>query len=107
MRALVHFRVFAVFFILFCAPGWQPADAVQVAPPFEVFGKLPQFENAALSPSGERVALVATIGEVRRLVVLEGGKTPLLNVGVGDSKIWSIQWAGEGHLLLGTSSTVA
>ncbi len=39
------------------------------AAPLELYGKLPTIETLALSPDGENIALIATSGEVRRIIV--------------------------------------
>ena len=43
-----------------------PAFAV---PPIEDYGKLPAIEQAQLSPSGERLAFIAVVGDSRKLFV--------------------------------------
>jgi dipeptidyl aminopeptidase/acylaminoacyl peptidase len=76
------------------------------AAPVEAYGKLPtiQADQFALSPAGDRIAFVASAGAGRQLVVRElTGKT-LMAVNITKNKIRYLRWAGEGHVLLGTSS---
>jgi len=80
------------------APAW--------AAPLAAYGKLPSIEQATVSPSGHAVAVVMTNGEQRNIVVkdLASGKITL-NGFVGDHKIRNVQWAGDSHLVLVSSST--
>ena len=53
------------------------APALAAPPPVEAYGKLPAVEQVRLSPSGQRYAFIAVIGEQRRLVaVTADGETP-------------------------------
>jgi dipeptidyl aminopeptidase/acylaminoacyl peptidase len=88
------------------APG---AGVVQAAP-VEAYGKLPTIEPGqfALSPAGDRIAFVATAkgGAARQLVVRElTGKT-LMAANISKNKVRYLRWAGETHVLLGTSATL-
>lgn len=87
---------------LFAAPVAAPA-----APPIETYGRLPGFEMAALSPSGDRVAIVGGIGEKRRLIVTDRNNKLLLSADIGTFKCRSVEWAGENNVLVRTSQTVA
>jgi hypothetical protein len=53
------FGLLAAFLLL----GGRPACA---APPVEAYGRLPGIDEIHLSPSGERYAFIATVGEKRR-----------------------------------------
>jgi dipeptidyl aminopeptidase/acylaminoacyl peptidase len=75
-------------------------------PPLDVYGQLPGFEMAAISPSGEHIAVVGVIAEARRLIVVDKNNEPVLAVPVGAQKIRNVSWAGEHRLLLETSHTV-
>ncbi|WP_340315997.1 alpha/beta hydrolase family protein [Rhizorhabdus argentea] len=76
------------------------------APSIALYGNLPGFEMAAISPSGERVAIIGAAKEARRLVVSDKDNNILLDVPVGNPKIRGINWAGENKILLQISSTV-
>jgi dipeptidyl aminopeptidase/acylaminoacyl peptidase len=79
----------------------------RAAPPIEAYGALPGVETLRLSPSGDRYALIATVDEARRLVVATVAGEVLLSAKLGTTKIRSLLWAGEDHLLIFTSATVA
>lgn len=74
-------------------------------PPLAAYGQLPGVEMMALSPSGERLAIVGLAENVRRLVVLDANKKPLLAIPVGDAKVRGIYWAGEDRVLIMKSET--
>ena len=82
------------------------AAPTTAAPPLEVYGKLPGYEMAAMSPSGNRVALFGIVDGKRQLLVLEGNKL-VQAIMVGNEKIRSVSWAGENYILLRYSQTVA
>ena len=78
--------------------------AARAAPPLAAYGDLPGIEMAALSPSGERLALVGAVGPDRRLVIIEGGR-PVMTSPVSEQKVRRIAWAG--FSLMAGSSAVA
>ena len=81
--------------------------SVAAAPPLAVYGKLPAFERAALSPSGDRLALIGVVGDARTVIVLDQNQKPFLSFPVGDAKIRSLSWGGEEFVLLRVGETVA
>ncbi|HKC16541.1 MAG TPA: alpha/beta fold hydrolase [Steroidobacteraceae bacterium] len=97
-RSVVRF----LFSMLCCLSliGTAPA-----APPLEVYGGLPGVELLSLSPSGEKYALVAVVGETRKLVVLSYDGKVLSAASAGAAKVRGIGWAGEDHLLVVVNST--
>jgi dipeptidyl aminopeptidase/acylaminoacyl peptidase len=74
------------------------------APPLDVYGRLPETEMVAMSLSGKRIALVATVKDQRRLIVLEDGKV-ILSQPFGDQKVRSLRWAGDENVLMQVSRT--
>jgi dienelactone hydrolase len=77
-------------------------------PPLKAYGDLPGFETAALSPSGDRYAVVGTLGEQRKIAVVStADDKPLIIGDVGDSKIWALEWAGEDKVVVHGSGTYA
>jgi len=82
------------------------APAAAAPPPLSVYGNLPGFETAALSPSGDRIALVGVVDGARRLLVVDKDNKALLASAVGDKKVLSIDWGGEDKVLVRTSHTV-
>jgi dipeptidyl aminopeptidase/acylaminoacyl peptidase len=87
-------------------PAFLAPPAAAAPPPLSIYGNLPGFEMAALSPSGDRVALVGVVDGTRRLLVVDKDNKVLLASGVGDQKVESIDWAGEEKVLLRIYDTV-
>jgi dipeptidyl aminopeptidase/acylaminoacyl peptidase len=84
----------------------QPASIQAAPPPVEDYGKLPGMEFVTLSPSGERYAFSATVGDKRKLFVLTTGNQALMVNDLGAMKVERIDWVGEDHVLVIFSSTV-
>jgi len=77
------------------------------AVPLEAYGRLPSIEQASLSPDGTKVALVHTALDSRVLSIIEIDEEKLLAVlRLGDSKVPSIEWADDDHLLVTSASSV-
>jgi dienelactone hydrolase len=91
--------------LLVLAFAASPAAAA-APPPLSVYGNLPSFEMAALSPSGDRVALVGVVDGARRLLVVDKDNNALLATAVDDQKVRSIGWAGEDKVLVRIDKTV-
>lgn len=85
-----------------------PSDALATEPvPLSEYGKLPDVERAALSPSGDRVALVTSIDGNRVLLGIEReSKKPISVTRVEDLKIRGIEWIDETRILLFASTTI-
>jgi len=76
------------------------------AAPLEVYGKLPTIETLALSPDGETIALIATDGEARRIIVRHlADRKAVVVAEVGNAKLRALQWAGNDHVILTNSVT--
>jgi len=74
--------------------------------PLEVYGRLPSLEEVALSPNGTRLAFVRTTQDTRTLLVMALADRKLLGgISVGDTKLRSIEWADDDHLMITTSTT--
>ncbi|HEY2660134.1 MAG TPA: S9 family peptidase [Caulobacteraceae bacterium] len=84
----------------------QAASVQPPPPPVEDYGKLPGMEMVELSPSGQRYAFVATVGERRKLIVATAANEPLEVDDLGATKVERLEWAGDDHLLVTVSSTV-
>jgi dipeptidyl aminopeptidase/acylaminoacyl peptidase len=92
------FRLAVLALILLAPPAW--------AAPLSAYGKLPSIDQAVVSPSGHAVALIVTNGEQRNIVVKDLASGDItLNGFVGDIKIRNMQWAGDKHLILVSSTT--
>ena len=78
-----------------------------VTAPLEVYGRLPSIENVALSPDGSLLALVHTTANDRILFVhsLAEHKTLGKALRLGATKLRSIEWADNDHLLIFSSVT--
>jgi dipeptidyl aminopeptidase/acylaminoacyl peptidase len=82
-----------------CAPAYaQPAPP----PPLEAYAALPAVREVALSPSGERVAMIVGEGDGQRLVVTDQAQNALLVSEIGKAQIGALVWAGDEHLLVQT-----
>ena len=91
--------------VIALAAAWLAWAPVATAAPLEAYGKLPSIEDAAISPDGERFAVVTTEGEARRIIIREiaTGKTNVLNA--GSAKVRDLNWASPQHLLITASVT--
>jgi dipeptidyl aminopeptidase/acylaminoacyl peptidase len=76
------------------------------APPIEAYGKLPGVENVKISPSGQRLAFIAAVGDDRKLLVTTADSKPLTSANVGAAKVRALEWAGEKYLLVTLTATV-
>ncbi|MDR3415129.1 MAG: S9 family peptidase [Nevskia sp.] len=80
-----------------CAPAWP----VRCAPPLEAYGRLPQFEDVALSPDGGKVAYVIPNGNAREVVVQTfGDEKHAVRLNGGEYKLRSLTWMGNEHLAI-------
>ena len=95
-------RTLAIALILVQTPF--AVTPLYASPTVEDYGRLPAFAEAAISPSGNRVAMIATIEEFRTLMVFEG-KELLQRINLGDVKVRDIEWASDDHILLDYSQT--
>ncbi|WP_295527694.1 S9 family peptidase [Novosphingobium sp. Chol11] len=84
--------------------GSNPARAAEPVP-LATFGHLPGFERAAISPTGDRIAVVGTVDGVRRLIVLDQAEKPLLALPLGEAKVRGVYWAGDDRVLVYKSDT--
>ncbi len=84
-----------------------PPAAVPVQLPLAAYGHLPSVELIALSPDGTQFALVTADAAGRQLQIRKTADNTLVRAArAGNSKLRALQWAGDHHLLL-TSSTTA
>lgn len=81
------------------------SSPLHAAPPLSIYGKQPGFELAAISQSGEHIALLGTADGKRSLIILDRTGKLIMVVGVGTAKIRCLYWAGDGMVLLQTSNT--
>lgn len=99
-------RIFLAFLVAVSA-AFGSASAAYAVTPLSVYGSLPGFEMAALSPSGEKVAIIGVAGEQRRLLVVSRDNKLLSQVSIGAMKIEDVLWAGEERVLVRVRHTIA
>jgi dipeptidyl aminopeptidase/acylaminoacyl peptidase len=75
------------------------------APPLEAYGQLPAVEMMQISPSGNRYAFIALIGEMRRLCVVNERGEAIFASALGTVKARDIEWVGDDRLLLTMTTT--
>lgn len=73
--------------------------------PLEEYGKLPDVERVAMSPSGDRIAVLTTMNGKRVLLAIEDQSKALTAIELADQKIRSVRWIGEDRLLMVSSQT--
>ena len=74
--------------------------------PLSAYGQLPAIEHMAISPSGRLLALEVVKDEQRTIVVQDlVAKKILTGVRMGEAKFRGLEWAGDNHLILETSTT--
>jgi fermentation-respiration switch protein FrsA (DUF1100 family) len=73
--------------------------------PLEAYGRLPGVEIMELSPSGSRYAVVAAIGDARRLAVISDKGEAIFALELGDIKTRRLEWINDDRLLLWSSAT--
>ena len=99
MRALL--KLSAV--LAWCWLGGLTLSAQELA---EVFGRLPEFEDMSLSPSGEQVAVTQNTDDGTQLLVIElSTMTPRAKIPVKSVKVRQTRWIDEDRLVLNASST--
>jgi len=91
---------------LLALAGWLTPRPGLTAP-LEVYGRLPSIENVALSPDGSLLALVHTTANDRILFVNSLAEHKILGnaLRLGTTKLRSIEWADNNHLLIFSSVT--
>ena len=91
--------------VLALAAACLATATIAMAAPLEAYGKLPSIEAAAISPDGERFAVIVTTGENRQIVVkdIATGKDNVINAGA--AKVRDLDWASPTHLLITASTT--
>lgn len=104
MQKTMSLKAFVSIF-LFVAISILPIQGTRAAPPLSLYGNLPGFESAAISMSGDHVALIGVAGDKRRLIVIGKAGKIMVSAELGAAKVRSIQWAGDDNVLLEFSAT--
>ncbi|WP_428027289.1 alpha/beta hydrolase family protein [Altererythrobacter sp.] len=74
-------------------------------PPLEAYGSLPEVEDAAISPSGQRYAFLMSAKGARQLLIVGPDKKVLKSIAVGDVKVRSFDFVTDDLIMLQRSST--
>lgn len=93
--------VFAAFVFAFSSTFAAAQDTV----PLAAFGALPDVEDAAISPSGDNIAVLLTQNGKRVLFFLDSNMKLRRQLAVGDAKVRGLEWIGDERLILYTSQT--
>ena len=77
------------------------------AAPLEAYARLPQYENVAISPDGNHLAFITTVGNEREVIIQSlTEKDDSTRVKVGDKELRGLNWAGSNHLLVRYSESL-
>jgi hypothetical protein len=84
----------ALFLSSFALAPLAHAQSSEAPAPIDLsaYGSLPEVEQATISPSGIRIALVTTIDGQRVILAIENQEKAIAKMGVGDAKI---RWNGS------------
>lgn len=82
----------------------SPLIAQVAPPPLEAYGELPTLEDIAISPAG-KLAMLATSGGKRLLVVLGADMKPVSAMEVGDIKVRDLEWVGDEMIVIERTDT--
>jgi acetyl esterase/lipase len=104
---VLHKKKFAGSAVALVALAAAFATPTAWTAPLEVYGKLPTVEDVALSPDGSRLAMIHTAKDDRVLVVISVSEHKVLGKGlrIGSTKLRSLEWADDDHLMIVTSET--
>ena len=83
------------------------AVSARAAAPLESYGRLPAIEDAALSPSGARFAVIVADKDGRTVIVRKADGEVLGGLALGKAKLRGVTFAGEDHVLITETATVA
>ena len=86
---------------IFCASG------AQAGAPLEAYGQLPGLASVNISPDGSALALIATVGDERRIIVKSLTGPVLASAVIGLRKVRNVQWADNNHVLIEVSITTS
>lgn len=76
------------------------------APPLEVFGRLPAVSEVALSPKGDRIAMIMRKGDERVLFDYNIANGAINTMPIGAVKVDDLTWIDETYLLITTHETL-
>jgi acetyl esterase/lipase len=93
-------------FLIVLLAALGAAVSARSAPPLEAYGRLPAIEDAALSPSGARFAVIVADKDGRKVIVRKSDGEVLGALAFGKAKVRGVTFAGEDHVLVTETSTV-
>jgi dipeptidyl aminopeptidase/acylaminoacyl peptidase len=89
--------------------SWTAVPAIAARytpPPLALYGQLPSLADPALSPAGDRLALLESQNGQRYIVIVDLAKgAPVAAAHVDATKIRSLRWYDDNHLLILYSAT--
>ena len=83
-----------------------PVQAADTPPPLAIYGRLPGFEEAKISASGQHTAILGTMNGQRMVMILDAERRMVAQLPLGTLKVRSVNWAGDQALLVNYSKTV-
>ncbi len=105
MCGVVRFGVMVWAASLAAGAAMAQTDAPAAAP-LAVYGGMPAYDLVEVSPSGDRLAYIAVVGEDRNLIINDLADMSLIGgIRAGDVKVRGIDWVGEDHVVISTSAT--
>ena len=82
------------------AVGMFVASSAQAAPPpASAFGRVPAVVDAAISPNGQRVAILGGTSEQRFVSIATIDQAGMPALPLGQVEAVGVRWAGDGHVL--------
>jgi dipeptidyl aminopeptidase/acylaminoacyl peptidase len=74
--------------------------AMGAPPPASAFGRLPAAEDVAISPNGQRIAILGGLADQRVLSISTIDKPEMPFLRLGDIETISVRWAGDDHVIV-------
>ncbi|WP_091738980.1 alpha/beta hydrolase family protein [Phenylobacterium immobile] len=88
------------FAALILAASDSAAQTATVAPtPAAAFGRIPQVQQATISPDGAKIAVLGGAGDQRAITLATIDQPGLPTLALGETEALSIRWAGENLLI--------
>jgi dipeptidyl aminopeptidase/acylaminoacyl peptidase len=81
------------------------AGAAWSAPPIEIFGREPDFQDVQISADGNKLAMARFADGKSILVILDRVTGKAASYNMGDIKTRGIAWSGDDHVLIFVSET--
>lgn len=83
-----------------------PLGGSAAAPPVADFGKLPSVEQIRLSPSGDKLLVIAVVADHRRVIIKPVTGAARFAIDAGPLKLREVSWLGENHALIEVGKTL-